>query len=350
MASTKSQKVLICSVDRLIGKSKITNQLNLYTLNKYRGLVKQLDNVRNISRREDIFKQIQACLTDLQYGSSDITTSVMARLPDFPYRTDSNGDPQPVTGGGNTNTPIVTAVNLTIPNSSLIQETLFGSGDPVDTYILDVSDFLTAYSDNNDGTFYGIAIETNDLDGLGIKFSTSSTTGQLLGENNSQLQIQRDSFPQWALYVLPTTTTFTHTLTYSFIDLVNSQFIFSNTAQLTIDRTLSANQPATLGDNTIIVGNRAVTTLTLAMFTTQLSPPYNDPENDLIDAIRLDEISTANQGVFRVNGINVVEGQIITRETIDAGQFTHEAPNVDSISSDVFSFSARDEGSQIWVT
>jgi hypothetical protein len=109
------------------------------------------------------------------------------------------------------------------------------------------------------------------------------------------------------------------------------------------------NQPATIGDNTIYVNNRTETILTIEMFTTQLIAPYNDPEGDLIDAIRIDEISTANLGEFQLNSVPVIAGQIITRENIIANLFTHVGPDQDSINSDVINFSARDEGSKIWV-
>ena len=116
-----------------------------------------------------------------------------------------------------------------------------------------------------------------------------------------------------------------------------------------IDSSDGANQPATIGDNAIITTNRVTTTLTLTMFTSGLTPPYNDPEGDLIDAIRIDEISTANSGVFKLNAVDVITGQIITREDIDAGFFTHVGADVSTIETDAINFSARDEGSLIWV-
>ena len=85
------------------------------------------------------------------------------------------------------------------------------------------------------------------------------------------------------------------------------------------------------------------------MFTSLLTPPYNDPESDLIDAIRIDEISTANTGEYLYNDVAISEGQIITREDLVANLFKHVGPDTSSLSSDVINFSARDEGSQIWV-
>jgi hypothetical protein len=109
------------------------------------------------------------------------------------------------------------------------------------------------------------------------------------------------------------------------------------------------NNPPTIGDNTILVENNVVTVLTLDMFTTNTIGPYSDPEGDLIDAIRIDRIHGTNQGTFYVDGIEITKGQIITREQIDAGKFTHTGADIDTVASDGFEFSARDEGSQIWV-
>lgn len=131
---------------------------------------------------------------------------------------------------------------------------------------------------------------------------------------------------------------------------INFLYSLSHTMSVYATITEEANQaPTDVGDNTIYVGNRVVTVLTLFMFTGGLQPPYNDPEGDLIDAIRVLDISNANAGIFYVNGIQVWDGQIIDRETINSGVFTHEAPDQDAISSDVFKFEARDEGSGIWV-
>lgn len=105
------------------------------------------------------------------------------------------------------------------------------------------------------------------------------------------------------------------------------------------------NEPATIDDKSIEVNNNVTTTLTLAMFTSV----YSDPEGDLIDAIRIDDIHSTNQGTFYVGGIEVVEGQIITREQLIADDFTHVGPDIQTIATDSFIFSARDEGSGIWV-
>jgi hypothetical protein len=160
----------------------------------------------------------------------------------------------------------------------------------------------------------------------------------------------KNQLPNWSLFALPSASNFIHNISFAIIDLVNNTQVVSNNATLTVDRVaFSGNQPATIGDNTVVTSNRSILTLTLDMFTTNLTPPYNDPDGDLIDAIRLDEISTANKGKFYLNGVEVVTNQIITREDINAGLFTYESPNQNDIWSDAFNFSARDEGTLEWV-
>lgn len=131
-----------------------------------------------------------------------------------------------------------------------------------------------------------------------------------------------------------------------------ADYLFSALQTFSVSATVisgTTNLPATIGDNTIYVDNRVETIITLAMLTTGLTPPYNDPEADLIDAIRIDEISTANIGKFYINTVEIQVNDIITREDLIANLLTHDGPNQDAINSDVFNFSARDEGSQIWV-
>lgn len=119
---------------------------------------------------------------------------------------------------------------------------------------------------------------------------------------------------------------------------------------INVDTVAVENQPATIGDITLYPDNRAITTITLDMLTNQLNPPYNDPEGDLLDAIRIDEISTANQGQFYYDGVVIIEGLIILRQDIIDEKLEHRSANVDDVTSDVFNFSVRDAGSGQWST
>ncbi len=123
---------------------------------------------------------------------------------------------------------------------------------------------------------------------------------------------------------------------------------WSNEATITIERALSSNQPAEVGDNTVYVDNKAITVLIESMFTDG-NPAYSDPESDPLDAIRVDGFNRSNQGSFKYKGNLVIAGQVITAAELAAGDFIHEGASINDISSDVIQFSVRDTGSMIWV-
>lgn len=130
----------------------------------------------------------------------------------------------------------------------------------------------------------------------------------------------------------------------------NQKNIYSVTKEISITNSVyQVNQSATIGDIFITADNRTETTLNLNTFTNLMSPPYSDPENDLIDAIRIDSISSSNQGVFLYNGIQIQDGDIISKADLEADLFKHIGPNTDSLATDSLEFSARDSGSLIWV-
>lgn len=127
--------------------------------------------------------------------------------------------------------------------------------------------------------------------------------------------------------------------------------LFSNTATciITVEEKTVENQPPTVGDRTQYAENRKITIFTVADFTTNADPAYYDPENNPLDAIRIDSISNANDGVLYYFGSPVQEGQVITADEIANGAFYHEGPDENTINSDSFELSVRDTGSMIWV-
>jgi len=127
--------------------------------------------------------------------------------------------------------------------------------------------------------------------------------------------------------------------------------LYSNTVTcvITVETKFVPNQPATIGDRVQYADNRKVTIFTLADFTTNPDPSYSDPENNPLDAIRIDSISDSNDGVLYFFGSPVQEGQIITAAEIADGAFYHEGPDENTINSDSFDLSIRDTGSMIWV-
>lgn len=127
------------------------------------------------------------------------------------------------------------------------------------------------------------------------------------------------------------------------------ELINENMGTFTINSGAYVNQPpSAVGDYSISVANRAVTTLTLAMFTTLTTPAYSDPEGDAAQAVRIDTLPA--DGVLKLSGVNVTVGQIIPVADINAGNLVYESPNQDALDTDTFNFSLSDIGSGMFVS
>lgn len=239
-------------------------------------------------------------------------------------------------------TSSINNTNIFIPTTNNTAPTVSGVTIPLaltSLYTFKVSDFTNNYSDSQRDSWSKIIIYPSGLTGT-LRYNNIIVTTTLEINISNVINLT---------YTRLNESTFSDTLTFRISDNnVNSLYSIITSNIITGD-SITTNQPATLGDNTIYVPNRIETIFTLDMFTSQLSPPYNDPEGDLIDAIRIDTIAGSNLGVFYLNNVPVVPGLIITREQIAANLFTHIGPNIDTVASDYFTFSARDEGSLIWV-
>lgn len=122
------------------------------------------------------------------------------------------------------------------------------------------------------------------------------------------------------------------------------------TFNVTVELLGDGNQPATVGDRAQYSGNRATTVFSSADFTTQAIAPYFDPEGNELDAIRIDEVSTANTGTYFYLGSAVTEGQIITKIQLDSGAFYHVGQDANAISTDSFNASVRDNVNMTFVS
>jgi hypothetical protein len=209
------------------------------------------------------------------------------------------------------------------------------------TYTFSDSDFLTGFTDPDGDSPSLIAIKTLPANGTltynglvipaGFSFSDASL---LIYERNAE-------------------TAYGTSFNFSITD-DNSQVPMESDAvamTVTVDElvVVPGNEPAVIGDRAQYAGNRVVTVFTVADFTTETIAPYFDPESNDLDAIRIDEISTANTGVYYYLGTPVTAGQIITNAELAIGAFYHEGPDSNSISTDSFNASVRDTGSMIWV-
>lgn len=339
---TITKQILVTSLNKAINKAKINGTLDLTILNLYNLYIYYIDFTegKEVYNKEN--KNFKEIVSELKYKYPDIICN---------YKLVINKNNE-------TSSPLQTAP--TINNSTVDLNREYA-------YKFTINDFIDSYFDAEQNPYNRIVIypDTSQLGELvyngavvenPISFDLSTLTegASLIYAYSYPLPsgyvIGMFSDPSQSTELAPNNGDSNYSFTYRVSDDSIYGDLYSNIATINIINSgYIENQPATIGDISIYDANRTITVLGLEIFLTQMAPPYNDPESDLIDVIRIDTISAANQGVFKLNGNIITVGEIITREQLDDDLLIHEGPNIDTISSDSITFSARDEGSQIWV-
>lgn len=336
--------IIVSSTKKAIDKAKITGEISLDEILLYQ----MYDYYITYTEDKEIFEEenvkLQDRISKFKQKYSKVICPYKAKAPESLLIEQEEVDLGKSQGGNNLVNP--TIINFSV--SDIVSEPPPGTTENYDTYNFDPADFAAAYTDmNNDATFYALVIDRTSLANGALKYEPNVGAGAVFGEDPSEIRIEYADVQYWSYYT-NSSASYTHALNIKMIDKVGITELESNYAIMTVDRTTSSNQPADAGDAFYLVGNNVTTIITLAMVTSSLTPEYSDPENDLLDAIRIKEISTANQGIFYYNGLPLEEGDVITREDLNNNLFTHIGPNISSIASDVIRFEYRDEGSFIW--
>lgn len=255
----------------------------------------------------------------LQQKDNNICLNVLPGTSFFPE--DSGGGSTPAVSTNNA--PTISGSSITVP------------GQTFSSFV--IADFTTDFADVDGDSFGNVIIKTLPANGTLTYNLLPVTVNQTIAKSSIGSLI----------YTRSVDTAYGTSFTFAIFD-DNQNPAQSSAVAMTV--TVEAvNAVAVIGDNTIYPANRVETILTLAMFTTDTTLAYSDAEGDLLDAIRIVEISLENQGTYYIEGVAISVGDVITREQMNAGNFKHVGPDSNSISSDVFEFEGRDEGSLTWV-
>lgn len=115
----------------------------------------------------------------------------------------------------------------------------------------------------------------------------------------------------------------------------------------TITNTGSTNaRPSSIGSNSISVDYESEYVFTVANFTTETTPPYEDPEGDALSYIKV--FTLPSKGELQVNGVAITAETIVSAGVIAAGNFKYvsENPGISFIKDDyTFRFDCADVGS-----
>lgn len=229
-------------------------------------------------------------------------------------------------GSGSNQAPTLTAASITLT-------------DGLSPYTFTYADIFSGYSNPEGGVASAFVIKTVPSNG------TLLYNGNAIAINTLYID------PTLLTYVKDSDLAYGTSFTFSAYDNDVQIPLESNVVActVTVEAAVTLNSPATVGDRAQYAENRSITIFTVADFTTKAIAPYFDPEANALDAIRIDEISTANTGVYYYLGTPVVAGQVITNAELASGAFYHTAPDANAISTDSFNASVRDTGSMIWV-
>jgi hypothetical protein len=110
------------------------------------------------------------------------------------------------------------------------------------------------------------------------------------------------------------------------------------------------NLPPTIDDIEITVDTGVTTVISLETIEGYAGSPYSDPENDQLDAIRIDSIYPYNTGVFFYNGVPVSVNLVITRQDLIDEKLTHVGGDNKENKTDYISFSVRDGVNGNWIS
>lgn len=290
-------------------------------------------NIENISLLRLIYKYAEYCVT---YEQLQRLNSMVNEL----QRSDSDICLEYQSNTGYTVTTVPVVVVGIANRAPTLTDNSVQLTDPNTNYVFTYEDMYENYTDPEGGQPSGFSLSSLPASGtLYYDNVLISETGGFYTDP-TLLVYERDSN---IFYVT--------SFTYVAFDDNDQVPLSSNVATMgvNVEAITGENEPAVIGDRAQYSDNRATTVFSVADFTTRTILPYFDPENNDLDAIRIDEVSTANEGTYYFFGSEVVVGQIITAAELNLGAFYHIAPDTNAVSTDSFNASVRDTGSMIWV-
>lgn len=379
MITTLSKRVLVNSIVKALDKSKVTGELDLAIHQLYSIYIYYIEFTEGKEEFNSVNKYLKEMIAELKYKYPDILCNYKLIISSTLQTIEGNSPP-------------------TVDDKVIDLNGAF-------SYNLKVSDFTNNYNDPDGDPYYKVIVYPNEVtvsdnpklyylelvntnesprsapnSGGGLIGSVpdndsdhSSIFNPTLGGNSGIDNIE----PRWMPLTAEKEILVRDVINFKYmqnpvgsrhspvdenIEEVDFGFIFrisdismhgslySGLAQISfINSKYQDNLPPTIGDVTITVDNRAVTTIELEMILGFMGPPYNDPEGDPIESIRIDSISINNKGRLLFDGNEVTEGLIMSRTDIAEGLLVHIGPDSNAITNDTFNFSVRDVGSMTWV-
>lgn len=340
-----NKKITIQSAVKNISRAKIIGKLDMEDIYFYQILSDYLSFTKNDPKMITEHNSIAEMMYSIKTKNPELICNFKIILPKTAaLGNDGNSIPLSLVKNNN-----ISSSNIDV--YSITKRTLFGTGTVYDTYMFQKNDFLSKYADSNDNEFTSIILlgqQNSNNTGGSFKYNNTLDSGNVFGDGNT-IEIGIDDIEKWGFYS-DSTSEYIHTIYFKFTDVYNGQKYYSPVHTLTVYRNdAEGNLPPSFGDYSTTIEHGETIPISLQSVTTSLAPPYNDPEGDLLDAIRIVEISTANKGTLLFNGIPVTEMQVFTRQEIEQNRLVYQSGSYEDIWGDSFRFQGRDEGNGTWV-
>ena len=308
-------------------------------------------SVKNLSKRLEFYGDADISNMNLlkliyKYACYSVTTSQLQRLNSMVSELQINDDmicsEFQASSGMADLTPVIGVVDTDGSNQHpVIQNINITVLETQNEYVFSFEDLFSGYSDDGPGGPSSFFVQ-----------ALPNSGGELIYDGEELLPNVLMTDPSLLKYVRSADNSgYNDLFTFVAYDDDSQLPLPSNVAgcNITVEALIVPNQPATVGDRNHYVENRTTTVFTVADFTSNASPSYSDPENNPLDAIRIDSVSGANDGILYYLGAPVEVGQVITAAEIAMGAFYHVGPDENTLNSDSFELSVRDTGSMIWV-
>jgi hypothetical protein len=209
-------------------------------------------------------------------------------------------------------------------------------------YIFTVANFTTEtippYSDPEGDAASLIKITTLPTTGVLALNSIAVTLNQeiTVADINSNLLVYTAD--------VATLTTYSESFQFDIADIGSGVFP-GLTGNISISVAAKVNLPPTaVGDGSETIDYGETLVFTRAMFTTNTTPPYADPEGDAALDLKITQLP--GEGKIKLNGVNVTTNQIVPFSSIDAGLLTYVPDLIDTDGDlETFLFQISDAGS-----
>ena len=213
-------------------------------------------------------------------------------------------------------------------------------------YVFTLANFTTettpAYADPDGDSFHSLKISSLPVQGSLTKNNVASSIGDVI--TSSELSSGVFKYQADASDTIGYSDGF---MSFTVSDTGSLLYTTSPKAVTLLAGSNVNQSPSSVGSGQADVSVGSTIVFTRNMLTTQLNPPYLDPEGDIASKLLI--VSVPSYGLLKLNGVTVVNSQEINFTDIDSGLFSYHSNQYPVGGIEGFEFKISDVGSGLYV-